>query len=378
MDDKKLKELLQRYQEGSCSEEENALIESWYLKMMDKSEQNQLSEPNMTGAKHQIWEAIASKRPVRKSSTKRYYPLAAAALVFMILGVVLYFYQVDTKLPERETYAGNTEIVKPGGNKAYLTLENGERIDLSMLNDGELVEQAGVRMIKQAEGHLLYEIQPATQSNPNKLAFNKIETPVGGQYQVLLPDGTRVWLNSSSSLEYPVQFSATERKVVLRGEGYFEVEEDQSKPFRVVSRHQVVEVLGTAFNINTYDDEPEMRTTLVEGKVKLFFNEFSSLLRPGEQASIHNGVVNIQHVNVENATAWRRGDFAFNGVELNTIMRQISRWYDVEVVYQDEVGNVKFGGSISRSKNIDEVLNVLSMTQGVSFKMEGRRVLVML
>jgi transmembrane sensor len=216
---------------------------------------------------------------------------------------------------------------------------------------------------------------------PTKTVYNTIETPKGGQYRIDLPDGTMVWLNAGSSLRYPNRFAGQERKVALTGEAYFEVAKNKQMPFRVVSGKQVVEVLGTHFNINAYTDEASVKTTLLEGSVNVLLQEThqSELLNPGQQAVVkYNGSsIVVQPVKVEEAVAWKNGYFMFVDADLESIMRQLARWYDVEVAYEGNLGSLKFGGMVSRSKSIAQTLRILELTGNVRFKVAGRRVTVM-
>ncbi|HMR17653.1 MAG TPA: DUF4974 domain-containing protein [Sphingobacterium sp.] len=376
MDENKIQEILSRYQEGKCSDEEKAWIESWYLQLIDDSDKENPDSSDMNRAKRKIWHAISSERPAVKPQRYLYRKIVAAASILLAFGIAFYSLH-DNTATVQQNVVSSQETVKPGGNNAYLTLAGGERINLSDVEDGMLSEQAGIKILKKSNGELVYEISDSPALHEGYIGTNIIETPIGGQYQVLLPDGTKVWLNSSSSLEYPIQFTHRERKVALTGEAYFEVNTDNDRPFRVVSAAQMVEVLGTKFNINTYDDEPVVRTTLLEGSVRVSSEQDSKILRPGEQAAVTGQNIKVKIVDTEQFIGWYKGDFVFDGAELRNIMRQISRWYGVDVIYQNDIGNIKFGGSISRSKDIQEVLKVLSMTKGVNFKLEGRRVLVM-
>lgn len=381
MDDKEIKEIIKKYQAGLCSEEEKAWVESWYLNLGDDSSDGELQESEMSSIKKDVWKGIVSERPnvsPKRRPVHLYYKVTAAATILITIGLAFYFlYEQDTSNIDT-AYNIDENVVRPGDNKAYLTLANGKKINLSDNEEGMVVERDGLKIVKKLNGELVYEISENTYPDAALAGNNTIETPKGGQYQVVLPDGTKVWLNASSSLEYPVKFDATERRVILRGEGYFEVTPDKKKPFRVISDKQTIEVLGTKFNVNTYEDEMITKTTLLEGSVKVSLgNDISRVLKPGEQASTTGRNIDVRKVDTEQAIAWYKGDFTFDEIELNMIMRQISRWYDVEIVYQHDVGDVKFGGSISRSKDIQEVLKVLSMTKGVNFKLEGRRVTVM-
>lgn len=374
MDIEKAKEVLKRYNEGICTEEEKVWVESWYLQQLDLSEDLDIKTATLNTNKKRIWQNIARERKVLAVKPRLYPKIAIAASIVMAIGATLYFNKSIYSIfrTPNEQISGNK--VLPGGDKAYLTLANGRKVNLNKLNEGQQIEEEGVKVVKAADGQLVYVVKNRGIAGSG---YNTIETPAGGQFEVQLPDGTKVWLNASSSLRYPVNFSAKERKVELKGEGYFEVKSDIKRPFKVASKEQVVEVLGTHFNINTYADEPDTKTTLIEGSVKVNRQNVSKILKPGEQATISPSGFEVEKVDVSQAIAWHNGDFAFEGTDLKTIMRQLSRWYDVEVVYEGDIEHVKFGGSISRSKNIAEILKVLKMTQRVNFKLEGRRVLVM-
>lgn len=377
MEDETAKSLIKKYSEGLCTPEEKELVESWYLKAVSET-QNEFEVSDYDATKQDIWKRISAERPVKVKKRSLVPAIAAAAILILTVGLVL-FVQYN---PEKNIQADGVFIassIQPGGNKAVLTLADGTKISLTDIENGKLAEQLGVKIIKTSDGQLIYEAGTAAAvTNKQKSAYNVIETPVGGQYQIKLNDGTNVWLNAGSKLKYPVHFDGGERKVQFEGEGYFEVSHDKSKPFKVVSAEQTVVVLGTRFNVNTYQDEPDVNTTLLEGSVSVTnTRNVTRLLKPGQQASLRGSDIKISEVDVEQALAWHNGDFAFEGAALKTIMRQISRWYDVEVIYQGKIAEVEFGGSISRSKNIREVLKVLEMTQGVHFRLEGRRLVVM-
>ena len=209
-----------------------------------------------------------------------------------------------------------------------------------------------------------------------KLSFNTITTPRGGQYQVVLPDGSMVLLNAGSSLTYPTLFTGAERKVELTGEAYFEVAHNPAMPFRVCSKGQVVEVLGTHFNINAYDDEPGIKTTLLQGKVKVTatVKKQTLILQPGEQAFLGISAFNEHDVDVDQAVAWKNGLFMFDGDDIQQVMRSISRWYDVDVTYKGAAPADLFSGSVSKFSNVSEVLNTLQATGKVHFSIEGKNI----
>ena len=300
----------------------------------------------------------------------RYY-ISAAALLFICLSAGLLFF--NNYAPDDQTQRNNLvkNNIAPGSNKATLTLEDGRKIILTDAINGNLARQAGVNISKTADGQLVYKI--SNQEN-KKLSYNSIETPRGGQYQVNLPDGTRIWMNSASVLKVPTSFAAqTSRRVELAGEAYFEVAHDPKHPFKVKTANQEVEVLGTHFNINSYTDEASTRTTLLQGRVKVN----STLLKPGQESVLTSNSILVKPADIETTMAWKNGYFIFKNEDLPGIMRKISRWYDVEIVYPESLADKHFEGSISRFKNVTEVLRKFELTGNIHFKIEGRRITAM-
>ncbi len=320
------------------------------------------------------------KRVHRLSGIRKKIKYAAAAVVLVGLSIGAYFYSMNPHLPtfSRQQY----EDLKPGGNKAILTLADGNKIILNDKGLGTIAEEENITITKTADGQLLYTIKDsATKQQSDERNYNVISTPRGGQYQVILPDGTNVWLNASSSLKYPVRFGGKERVVVFEGEGYFEVATDKTRPFKVNTPKESVEVLGTHFNINSYADEPLSKTTLVEGKVRVsepgaVGQASHRVLLPGQQSVVRDGNLEVTSVNIQNVIAWKNGEFMFNIENIETVMRTIARWYDVDIIYQSPVEQAYIWGSVSRFENISEVLKVIEMTGTVHFKVEGRRVYV--
>lgn len=365
--------LLKKYEEGQCTPEEEALIESWYNQRAKKNNMNPIQE-DLSEAKELIWKGIQHNVRPSKRISRSFTRYAAAAAIFIIAGIATYFYvdQKEIMVPNQRNFV--TDIA-PGGNKAYLLLSDGKRISLTGAENGTLAVHSGVTVTKTADGQLVYTISGGNEQDDG--TYNAIETPNGGQYQVRLPDGTSVWLNAASVLKYPVSFANNkERKVELQGEAYFEVAKDPKKPFFVSSRGQQVEVLGTHFNINSYANEAVMKTTLLEGAVKISEGKQMKILKPGEQAIVANHNLRVKTANLDEVMAWKNGNFNFQDTELENVMRQISRWYDVEVEYQGIASSERLNGAISRSKNISQVLKMLTSTGVVHFKVEGRRVIV--
>ncbi|WP_256009028.1 FecR domain-containing protein [Desertivirga xinjiangensis] len=375
MDKIKAEELFQKYTEGKCTEEEKLLFESLYNKVAQKQES--LSSPeDFERIKKIIYTRLP--QPEKQHSIKRWYTYAAVACLAIAVGAAL-FYRAETNRTNLDLSKNKVYDIPPGGNKAVLTLADGRKIVLNNIQNGELADEAGIKITKTGDGQLAYHISDAGDKQAAAVSFNVIETPNGGQYQVTLPDGTKVWLNAASSLKYPVRFSSNERLVELSGEGYFEVAKNTKKPFRVASGNQKVEVLGTHFNINSYSDEPAIRTTLTEGAVRVIqtATQESRLLKPGEQSVLESNRLSVRNADMLNTLAWKNGEFIFDDGDFRAVMRNIARWYDIEVVYDPSAPlDFELGGFISRSKNISAVLKLIELTGKVHFKIEGRRVFV--
>jgi transmembrane sensor len=369
MDNNKAQQLLDKYLSGNCSPHEKTLIESWY----NSTVVNQ--EDSRTAIDYDLMrERILNNLPINNQFKRKrlWLPYAAAAMLVITLGTGLFFYFYKSTA----SYYAND--VKPGGNKAILTLANGKQIVLTNAHNGKLAEQGNATVQKTAEGYLAYNTGKTVPESA--VVFNTINTPRGGQYWVTLADGSRVLLNAASSLKYPVAFTGATRQVELTGEAYFEVAHNKAQPFIVKTLHQQVQVLGTHFNVNSYDDEESTNTTLLEGSVKVTTDVTTAMLVPGEQAVLNDkdNKIKLQQADLENIMAWKNGDFVFKEESLASIMRKVSRWYDVDVVYADtQKQNAAFGGWVSRSKNISAVLKVIELTGKVHFKVEGRRITVM-
>jgi len=303
--------------------------------------------------------------------------MTVAAAVLLVAGAGLYFYThkpLKNKVTVQDLAVND---IVAGGNKAYLTLADGKKIALTDIGNGKVAEQAGLSITKTAEGQLLYEIKESAVAEKNKeqLLYNTITTPAGGQYQVVLPDGTHVWLNAASSLTYATSLAnLKERKVELKGEAYFEVarqEKDQiKKPFIVKSRNQEVEVLGTHFNISSYEQESLTATTLLEGRVKVSRpHAFEETISPGEQSLVGKGIA-VTKVDTSTAVAWKNGLFRFENANIYTVMNQFSRWYNFDVKYEGKAPANKFNGEIYRNLNASKALKILSYAK-IRFRVES-------
>lgn len=372
-------QLIKKYLANECSDKERSLLENWYINEANKAP-DLLDIPDYFAVQKEILNNLKSAQGRNKIALWKKLSVAATIVIGLTAGI--YFYtnvnQSDQLKTPKKTAA---EKITPGTNKAYLTLADGKRIELTDTSNGELAAQAGIKITKTKDGQLIYSSTADSKTTNQANLFNKIEAPVGGQYQLILPDGTKIWLNASTSLKYPVSFKGlNERKVELDGEAYFEVAHMANKPFKVVTNKQTIEVLGTHFNVNCYADEPNTKTSLLEGSIKVFTQKTARpvFIKPGQQAVLVANQLKITDEDVEQAVAWKNGDFVFNGENLQSLMRQIARWYNVDVVYEHEIANnTGFIGTISRKKKITEILNAIELNYNVKFKIEGRRVLVM-
>ncbi len=322
---------------------------------------------------------------VRRFHAFRRSWLRYGAAAVLIIGAASYFWFRPSLLKQNTIIhtVSAKEVIAPGGNKAVLTLADGSTIILDSAADGRLAEQGNTKIEKLKNGQIIYI---PFDSKDQPVLFNTMTTPRGGQYQLTLPDGTGVWLNAASSITYPTAFAGSERKVEITGEVYMEVKKNISQPFRVQVNDITVEVIGTHFNINSYNDESLVKTTLIEGSVKVSYGNVSELLQPGQQAQIANtgnamnaGVhsqkerqILIQkNADTRQVMAWKNGQFNFDGADLHTVMRQLERWYDIQVRYQGNVSTDVFRGQLTRDLNLSDMLEILGKME-IKFKLEGR------
>ncbi|WP_448701986.1 FecR family protein [Mucilaginibacter sp. AW1-3] len=342
--------------------------------MMARASQETLRDKHFD----ELQQRIAGKSAIIPVKKRRSWKptLVAAAVVLMVACTALFFFR-SGKQVQHSNLVQNKDI-KPGANKAILILSNGKKICLTDSVSGQVAVQANIRIKKTAKGQIVYELPAEMDDSDAGPLYNTVEAPTGGQWEVVLPDGSKVLLNARSSLTYPTYFAGNERKVQLKGEAYFEIAHNKNMPFRVSSRGQIVEVLGTHFNIMAYDDEQVMKTTLLEGSVKISDHGRLRILVPGEQAQVSDDDLKVtSEVDLEDVISWKNGYFKFNE-SLESTMRKIARWYDVEITYASNVDpSLRFGGKISRYKNLSSALKIMELTGNVHFKVEGRRVTVM-
>lgn len=378
-----LNRMIKRYVAGTATAEEILFIEAYY-KHLDKEANilDQLKEEELETLGEVGFQRVLANinQPTKNRKSIPFYKYIAAAVVFIAFISGFLYFSKDRVITQNTLLVKKQKIdVLPGVDKAILTLSDGSKIVLDDAKNEKIVEKAGLVISKTTDGQLLYKVS-STLPKSATIAYNTIATSKGNQYQVLLPDGTKVWLNAASSLKYPEVFTGNERKVILSGEAYFEVAKNKDMPFRVHSRNQDVQVLGTHFNINSYSDDQSIKTTLLEGAIKVSNANFSKILKPGEQSLVENnglGNINvIKNIDVDGEIAWKKGLFSFNNVALKTILIQLERWYDIKIDYQS-IPDKRYNGMVPRKSNLSEVLNMLELTGNISFKIEeGRRLKV--
>lgn len=391
MEKKEIIILAERYLQGTATEEEKVLLHQWYDSWQDneetvltdqQEEESTIREKILSGLKQSI-QTQTTLPSLKKSGIKKRW--LAAASVFLLSGVAGYFIYTAQIKPTPIVSAKEPikNDIPPGGNKAILTLDDGSKIVLDSIQNGAIAQQGASKISKLQNGALAYNAQ--TQAAPAQaiIMYNTISTPRGGQYQLILPDGSKVWLNAASSLRYPTAFTEAERKVELTGEAYFEVasvslNNNKKLPFIVTVKDMAVKVLGTHFNINAYNDEDDIKTTLLEGSVDVSTPSNSQIIRlaPGQQSVFNGNFKLIKDADVEQAVAWKNGLFKFNGAGLAQIMRQVSRWYDVDIAYEGNVREETFSGDIPRRQYASEVFKMLEMTKTVQFSIEHNKVII--
>jgi ferric-dicitrate binding protein FerR (iron transport regulator) len=397
-----LLQLAQKYLDGTATEEEKQALHTWYdtaddeeleMVLSDQPESAENVEQRIfAGIQRRMHDETAAQDAVYEMGTKRKRPalwLAAAAVIGIMLCSIAYFFYRNTAAKqiagkEKPASSSKKEDVLPGSDKAKLVLGNGAVVLLEDTKDGAIRDVSGIKISKQ-NGRLLYDASVPSQATSD-ISFNTLSTPRGGQYHVILPDGSKVWLNASSSLRFPTAFTGHERRVELTGEAYFEIAHNGKMPFIATINNTEVEVLGTHFNIMGYNDEGVVKTTLLEGRVKVTPASGSQpaarrpqLLSPGQQAVIDNNSSSIRvirDIDVEETVAWKNGLFLFNNTDIQTIMRQIARWYDVEITYEGPISARYFSGEIPRNVPVSQVLKLLELSD-VRFRLEGKNIIVL-
>lgn len=387
------KQLLDDYRKGKMDAAQRAAFEQLLHSSERESELQQLlqegdeqTEPVQAQEaqafiyariKAQMMDGASNQQPVEHQQSK---PVAAmrwwryAAAVILICGVATLFYRSKPDIQKSVAEQHPAADILPGHDGAVLTLANGKKIVLDSMGNTVVAQQNGAEVVLK-DGLLAYE---HTEEESKEIAYNTMTTPRGRQFQLQLPDGTRVWLNAASSITYPTRFTGKERKVEIHGEAYFEVTTNTQMPFRVAtSREAVVEVLGTSFNIHAYDDEAAMQTTLLNGAVKVHVGGQAQLLKPGQQAVLNAGnTLSVAHaVNLEQVMAWKNGLFNFDGYDLKAVMREIGRWYDLDIVYETEPVQEEMMGEIQRTLKLSQVMKILQRIH-VHYRVSGNQLII--
>lgn len=375
--------LCEKYLKGNCSPEEELLIKNY----QDKAGlTDDLWNKSTKGDEDHIRLLLRNK--LQKSIHQQKIPVinryrwqfAAAAAVLLFISISLFFISLNRVKPV-SYIAKRTKVIEndipPGSNRAVLTLSNGKQIVLDNAANGVLSKQGSVAISKSGNG-LIIKNDGENNEQLKGNALTTITIPRGGKYDVVLPDGTKVWLNSSSSLTFPITFTGIERKVTLIGEAYFEVAKNKRMPFKInVNDKQVVEVLGTHFNISAYADENNITTTLLEGAVKINYNNKYTFIKPGQMAvNDLKQDMKVKPADVDEIMAWKNGMFIFNNENIQNMMKKISRWYDVDVVFKGDMNDVNFTGNYSRSKSLSSLVKNIEILDKVHFVIEGRRVTI--
>lgn len=387
MDYREFKNLLRRYREGTASSPERAFIEAYYAAFETRPDVlDHLSEDEQLKLERVLFQRLQQHLQSNKPASRlRRLPvwIRYAAAVILIFGAVTYLLTLNKKTdqPVVDSYKSLQPDVGPGTNKAILTLADGRTFNLDSATNGELAKQGNVTIIKLSNGQIVHDLSGENGKLTGGTAMlNTMTTPRGGQYQLVLPDGTKVWLNAASSISYPPIFAGRERKVKITGEVYLEVSKDKKRPFIVdVDDRASIEVLGTSFNVNSYENEAMLKTTLLEGSVKVSANQKTAVLKPGQQAQMTSRA-NINsdqslkvadNVDLEQVMAWKNGFFSVDNANLKQVARQLERWYDIEVKFEGKISEKNFEGALGRDVRLSTVLKWFS-DLGINNKLEGR------
>ncbi len=339
-----------------------------------------MDQQKLDGILHEVLSSRSENpAPVHRIHFLRINRWWAAASIILLLGAGAYFMlrnkaDQHPELAKNQPSKSRQDINAPSINKATITLINGQTVTLDSVQNGLVAQQNNMQLVKLTDGQVTY--RKAGDGVSTEVQYNTLTNPRGSTViDLTLSDGTRVWLNAGSSLTYPVVFAGTERKVTITGEAYFEVAHNAAMPFKVKRNEWEVQVLGTHFNVNTYDDESATKVTLLEGSVKVSNPYESQIIQPGQQAQVASGIKLINRVDIDAVMAWKNGQFVLSGTDIKTLMRQVSRWYDVDVVYNEELTKRAFGGSIDRNIALSRVIQALG-ENGVKCKLENHTITV--
>lgn len=358
MNEKELQRLLERYQQGLCDPEEKTRVERWYAeKVQDSLSSTFLSNQQIEQDLAEIKQKLPHNTPQPVALWPFYRVSIAAAIILAFISLGIFIYIQNHPLPPAKV---SMQDFTPGRNAAQLNLANGQSLNLENVAIGKTYQLDGVELHKKEDGEISYML---AQEQHVAGSWNEMVIPRGGQFKIVLEDGTNVWLNAASKLRFPTAFGDDIRVVEVEGEAYFEVTEDQRRPFRVKTNQQTITVLGTSFNVKGYPDEPHMTTTLLTGSVKIADNRQPETytLTPGQQIRLEeDGSAKIFNVDPSDALAWKEGLFKFDGIGIEEALRQFARWYDVDIQYEGEIPSAELFGETSRKENARQALEMLS------------------
>lgn len=390
-----ISEILKKQWETPLTDEERLILEEWLKENPENAVllQQMASEPWLTQeldrfkayddteSRIKVKGILDQQLSVPAPNVHRVHLLRTAwfryaSALLLIAATATFLYRINTSSEKAavKQLAQQATSIQPGGNKAMLTLADGSTIILDSAANGNLVSQGGIKILKLDDGALAYSGEG--QLEGGEALYNTISTPIGGQYQIALSDGTKVWLNASSSIRFPTTFSK-ERTVDITGEAYLEVSANKNSPFIVKSLGTTIEVLGTSFNVNAYKDEAGMQTTLLDGSVRVKKADKQFLLKPGQQANVvaDNAIQILNDIDVRQVVAWKNGYFDFNNADVPVMMRQLERWYDIQVTYVGNLPDVIFKGKMDRNVELTDVVRFLK-SFGIKTELQGRRLII--
>jgi len=367
---------LQELDEWRKAAKENEVL---FQQLIDREKQKvaieRMQAYNSAASLQKIKSLITASKEQQATYKTLWAKLLVAASVIAVIGISIFIYQRKPNIQQTASLKPQPTFVAAGSDKAVLILGNGKKVMLGRNVAATITIQSGIRATNSATGKLTY-VQNTNASDANAdIAFNTIETQRGGQYRIQLPDGTNVWLNAASSLTYPIAFTGPKREVELLGEAYFEVEHNARQPFIVKTAKQTVYDIGTSFNLNAYADEPNITTTLVKGAVDVTNGDKKVRLQPGQQAISHSNKIKVSIADIETTTAWKNGHLAFRHSDIQNVLRQISRWYNIDVEYQGRIPAITISGGVSRQADLSAILKMLQLSE-VHFIQQGRKLII--
>ncbi|WP_113635410.1 FecR family protein [Nubsella zeaxanthinifaciens] len=374
INERELEELASLMQQPENDEIIDAQLKNTWENLSSSEKLNDTLYHQITSHQRFTQSIVEEERNSKWGSLRnKWYYVAATILLSFGIGMSIYLFSNLKKTQVQ--LANRVTPTAPTNDHVMLTLSSGKKVALEELALGKIVTEGNIGITKNKEGQLVYDL--SSINDDGTLDYNTISTPVGSNYQVILSDGTKVWLNAKTTLKFPAVFKGTNRQVELSGEAYFEVAHNEKQPFLLTAKGMTVQVLGTHFNVSAYDDDQLVKTSLLEGAIKANYQTKSLLLKPGQQAVLSESKLSQSGFNEDDVMAWKSGYFIFRNEPIQEIMKEISRWYHIEVAYQGNLTKEEFGGKYLKNSSLKELLSSLELTGKVKFKMEGRRVTVM-